>query len=78
MAENPDLDRQGRCFVLVPGNIDPPFRIALQGQLAVGGMDGNPLAPGDESDDIISRHRIAAFAETDQHIVDAADLDGAG
>jgi len=41
-------------------------------------MNGHPSAAGDEPDNFIAGHRIAALPEPDQHIVDTIDLDGTG
>src|SRR5512133_1611770 len=74
MTDDPDLDREYGCFPLVPGHIDPAFRITLQGQVTVGGVDRHTLAAGNETDNVITGNRVAAFAETHQYVVNTADL----
>src|SRR5690606_27134310 len=65
--------------VLVPGDIQPALgrvREAFQ-RLAIDGVDGYPLARGDDADNAVAGQRMAAAGEMHRHAGDEpADRDG--
>src|SRR6266508_192546 len=61
----------------VPGDVHPTIRIDPEDLVARGGVDRDAPPAGDVADDGVARHRVAAAAVADEHVVDAADPDAA-
>src|SRR6266508_1706099 len=61
----------------VPGDVHPTIRVDPEDLVARGGVDRDAPPAGDVADDGVARHRVAAAAVADEHVVDAADPDAA-
>src|SRR6185369_16268185 len=70
VKDHPNLNWQDRGLDLVPGHIDATLGVSIQSKLTIGGVYGDTFATSNKTDDLISRHRVAALAEAHQHIVD--------
>src|SRR5260370_31629788 len=78
VALDPQVDRALELAVHVPGDVHAPLGIGLHRLLAAAHVHGDAAAAGDEADDGIARHRRAALAVADQHVVEPADAHAAG
>ena len=58
-----------------PVDFNPANRICGQQAWTVGLMHGDSYPGGDKTDNLVSRHRLTALADFDQHIIDTVDLD---
>src|SRR5512133_1183723 len=72
-----DLQRGGAAYVRpgIPGDVDAPLAVEPHHLVAAGGVDGAPAPPRDEADDGVAGDGVAAAAEADEHVLDAADPD---
>src|SRR5574341_2564910 len=66
MTGNPDLDRQRRALVPVPGYVDATLMVTGHGNGTVRRVNGHSPPAGYEPGYLIPRHRIAALAEPHQ------------
>ena len=77
-VERLDLERDdvGRRRVVVPLDLDEPLGLGGQaaGVRAVGPVDRDAAAPGDEPDDLVAGHRGAAAREPDEDVVETLDV----
>src|SRR5690554_3217845 len=73
-----DVDRVAGVAAVVPADLDHALALLLgepvQGR-AVGAVDGDPLAAGDEAGDGVARDRLAALRHAGEQVADAVDAD---
>jgi len=68
-AKNPDLDLVSSLLSQVPAYLNLAFRVTFQHVFTVPAVDGNSPAPGNETDDRISRKWIAALGKVNHDVI---------